>query len=183
MAINLIIAVQQHLKLPEIHKVIPESHNQDQIQEAQNISISQVALVCVTAALYKITRTTEGCVKLLLSGKNDKWLSLGEAYGERLSFVYEKVGEYGIADHKAIECLFQDIANACLLVIHETLAHNISTESVKALIGDQRHSILMYKPVELDFRLMLNDSVLDDQTNKMEGPVSNLMHKIENLFS
>jgi hypothetical protein len=27
---------------------------------------------------------------------------------------------------------------------------------------------------------VLNDGGMDDRTNKMEGPVSNLMHKIEN---
>ena len=30
---------------------------------------------------------------------------------------------------------------------------------------------------------LLNDDSLDDRTNKMEGPISNLMHTIENKFS
>jgi len=30
---------------------------------------------------------------------------------------------------------------------------------------------------------LLNDSTLDDRTNKMEGPISGLMHAIEKKFS
>jgi len=30
---------------------------------------------------------------------------------------------------------------------------------------------------------ILNDDTLDDRTNKMEGPISNFMHSIENKFS
>jgi hypothetical protein len=30
---------------------------------------------------------------------------------------------------------------------------------------------------------LLNDEALDDRTNKMEGPISNFMHKIENNLS
>ena len=30
---------------------------------------------------------------------------------------------------------------------------------------------------------VLNDETLDDKTNKMEGPISNMMHKIENNMS
>jgi hypothetical protein len=30
---------------------------------------------------------------------------------------------------------------------------------------------------------LLEDDSLDDRTNKMEGPISNFMHSIENKFS
>jgi hypothetical protein len=50
-------------------------------------------------------------------------------------------------------------------------------------MSDQRHHILVYLPASLQLGELLNDSGMDDQTNKMEGPISNLVHNIENKFS
>ena len=50
-------------------------------------------------------------------------------------------------------------------------------------MNSQRHNILVYLPAALYMGDVLNDEGLDDKTNKMEGPVSNLMHRIENSFS
>jgi hypothetical protein len=181
MAIDLVAAVQKRLGLPELQRITFKEEGLPGKEKPPGIS--QVALVCVTAALYKLTRTNEGCVKLLLSGKNDNWLELEEAYGKTLPFVIEEINEYGVADSVATAKLLHDIANGCLLVMHEELFNHINTEMVHDFMSDQRHNILIYKPANLPLGKILRDNVMDDDTNKMEGPVSNWMHKIENLFS
>ncbi|MEO7924436.1 MAG: hypothetical protein ABIR30_12220 [Chitinophagaceae bacterium] len=50
-------------------------------------------------------------------------------------------------------------------------------------MNDQRHNILVYLPAALNLGDLLKDESLDDRTNKMEGPVSNFMHKIEDILS
>ena len=56
-------------------------------------------------------------------------------------------------------------------------------DNFKTLLTSQRHEILRYLPGKLKIGDLLNDESLEDNTNKMEGPVSSLMHKIENAFS
>ena len=51
------------------------------------------------------------------------------------------------------------------------------------LMTTQRHEILRYLPTGLNLGELLNDETLEDKTNKMEGPISSLMHKIEGSFS
>lgn len=182
MAIQLIEAVQKRLSLPELVKITPDKGVTLQ-QALPRAPMHQAALVMVAGALYKITRTNEGAVRLLLSGKNDNWLDLEEAYGSRLPEIVEKVMEYGVADASAVEQLMRQMANAFLLIIHEELASNINAESVREFMSAQRHNILIYVPADLKLGKLLNDSVWDDQTNHMEGPVSSFLHKIENLMS
>lgn len=182
MAIQLIEAVQQRLSFPELVKITPDKGFTPQ-QTLPRAPIHQVALVAVAGALYKITRTNEGAVRLLLSGKNDNWLDLEEAYGSRLPEVVQKVMEYGMSDVDATEHIMRRIAHTCLLIIHEELVNNINADSVRDFMSAQRHNILIYVPTDLKLGQLLNDSVWDDQTNHMEGPVSNFMHKIENLMS
>ncbi len=182
MSIQLIEAIQQRLGLPELVKITPEKDLGPQ-QTLPRAPMHQVALVTVAGALYKITRTNEGCVRLLLSGKNDIWLDLSEAYGTQLPDVVAKVAEYGIADEAATEHLMRRIAHTCLLIIHEELPNNVTTDTVRDFMSAQRHNILIYVPLDLKLGKILNDSSWDDQTNHMEGPVSGIMHKIENFLS
>jgi hypothetical protein len=162
-------------------KITPDKNEAE--KELPKAPLHQAALVAVAGALYRITRTNEGCVRLLLSGKNSNWLNLEEAYGRRLQEVIEKVSEYGIADTVATEHLMRKMAQTCMLIMHEELAGNVTTDSVRDFMSAQRHNILIYVPTDLHLGKLLNDRVLDDETNHMEGPVSNAMHKIEDLFS
>lgn len=182
MAIQLIEAVQKQLGLPELVKITPDKGVTPD-RALPRAPMHQAALVTVAGGLYKITRTNEGAVRLLLSGKNGSWLDLEEAYGSQLPEVIEKVMEYGVADAEAVELLMRQIAHAFLLVIHEELAGNINAETVREFMSAQRHNILIYVPADLKLGKLVNDSVWDDQTNHMEGPVSSLLHKIENLMS
>jgi hypothetical protein len=50
-------------------------------------------------------------------------------------------------------------------------------------MNDQRHQVLVYLPAPLQLGDLIHDESLDDRTNKMEGPVSNFMHKIEDKLS
>jgi hypothetical protein len=181
MAIQLIETVQQRLNLPALIKITPDKN--EAVKELPKAPLHQAALVAVAGALYKITRTNEGCVRLLLSGKNANWLTLDDAYGSRLDEVITKVSNYGIADAASTEHLMREIAHTCMLVIHEELSGNVSTDAIKEFMSAQRHNILIYVPTDLQLGKLLNDRVLDDESNHMEGPVSNVMHKIEDLFS
>ena len=54
---------------------------------------------------------------------------------------------------------------------------------IKNLLTNHRHNILNHLPGAIGIGNILNDGTLDDRTNKMEGPVSSLMHAIEKQFA
>jgi len=144
-------------------------------------SLTQVAVITALTGLYKITRTTEGCVRLLLTGKSAGWLE--DIYGHNLKTILNRVAESIHSEKDEVERLVRLSADTSVLILHEQLADNISVESFRNFMSRQRNHILVYLPASLQLGEMLHDPMLDDNTNKMEGPVSSLMHKIENIFS
>lgn len=52
-----------------------------------------------------------------------------------------------------------------------------------AFFAEQRSNILKHLPVELHAGELLSDPAMDDKTNKMEGPMSGMMHTVEKIFS
>jgi hypothetical protein len=60
---------------------------------------------------------------------------------------------------------------------------NNETATIQKILVSQRHNILTYLPPEMQLGKALQDNSMDDRTNKMEGPVSDLMHFFEKVFA
>ena len=56
-------------------------------------------------------------------------------------------------------------------------------KEVKVFFSNQKNNILLYLPAALNMGDLLHDASLDDNTNKMEGPISSLMQSIGSAFS
>jgi quinol monooxygenase YgiN len=181
MSVNIAEAVQKRLQFPPLQKIDPNTQSKEEGSKALKFPVTQAAIVTALAGLYKITRTTEGCVRLLLTGKNASWLE--EVYGDNLEKTFHHVSEYTHASVEEVEKLVRDCADTAILILHEQLADHINVESFKNFMSGQRDHILVFLPAGMQLGEMLHDPGLDDNTNKMEGPVSTLMHKIENIFS
>lgn len=181
MSINIADEVQQRLQFPPLQKVDPNTQSREEGKHELQYPVTQASIITALAGLYKITRTTEGCVRLLLTGKSTAWLD--DVYGENLDKTLRHVAEYTRSETAEVEELVYQSADTAILILHEQLADNINVESFKNFMSGQRDNILLYMPAGLQLGAMLHDPMLDDNTNKMEGPVSTLMHKIENIFS
>jgi len=55
-------------------------------------------------------------------------------------------------------------------------------EKLRSFMNSQRHSILSHLPAVMKMGDVLNEETFDDRTNKMEGPVSSFLHKIEDII-
>lgn len=181
MSINITEEVQKRLQFPPLQKIDPNTETDQQEVREMIFPVTQAAIMTALAGLYKITRTTEGSVRLLLAGKSGGWLN--EVYGENLQPTLEKIAEYTHAPIDEVTRLVKDSADTSVLILHEQLAGNISAESFTNFMSAQRDNILTYLPAGLHLGEFLHDPTMDDNTNKMEGPVSSFMHKIENIFS
>ncbi|MEJ0103550.1 MAG: hypothetical protein WDO19_13800 [Bacteroidota bacterium] len=67
-------------------------------------------------------------------------------------------------------------------IINEDLAKS-DGKNIKKYFTEERNNILRHLPGAIEIGNTLNDTTLDDRTNKMSGPVSAIMHSIEKTFA
>ncbi len=182
MAFDLIQAVQEKMGFGSFDKINPNEQQgkQELQQSASSDHYAQAATVAVLLGLYKYGETKEGAEQLFnVQGE----FNLNKIFFTNENQAIEAVSKYGNMQFNDTRTFMQKIANVAIECLRVQTGNDASMETVQSLIGTQRHNILIFLPPDLDMGKILNDKNLDDRTNKMEGPVSNLMHKIENLFS
>lgn len=182
MSTNIVEIVQNDLGYPAIQKVDP---NIQETKENNNTSsrekLAQAAIPAVLAGFFSFTRNEKGCNYILAGGGQKNWLDT--LFGDKKDMAVEKIAHYaGIPlDDAAIH--MEDIAREAIIIIHEASGEKPTTGKLRSYMSSQRHNILVYLPAALQLGDLVNDNAMDDRTNKMEGPVSSLMHGIENKLS
>ncbi len=181
---NLPEELQQQLHYPPLQTI---DANTGLPQDENNFdALGQSAIVTFLAGLYKAVQTKQSAITVEKSAAPSELIA---AIFDGNNDVANTIAAYA---HKPT-----DIAKAKLYEVAEgfisyfnaksenTVIENISTEntSLQKLVGTQRNDILKYVPGGLKIGDLLNDDTLEDDTNKMQGPISTLMHKIENAFS
>lgn len=183
MAFNLIEKLQQSLGFPPLKKIDPNIQEPKDVehQHSQDEDLGQAAIPAVLAGLFKLSQSENGA-RLILSGYGDRnWLQA--IYEGKEADAVDKIAQYaGVTSTNASDVM-ESAAKEAVRIIREHIGAQGTTDSVKGLMKDQRHEILSYLPAKMQLGDSLNDNTLDDRTNKMEGPVSSFMHKIENKLS
>ena len=181
MTTNLIESIQQNLEYPPLKKVDPNIQDIKGKDEESTIEqLAQAAIPAVLTAVYKLSRNDEGSLKIL---KADTHIdSLHTLFNGNENQLVEKVAAYAGVSANQAESHLENIADESIKLVRETVA-SAEPQKLKQFMNDQRHHILVYLPASLNLGDLLKDETLDDRTNKMEGPVSNVMHKIENKLS
>jgi hypothetical protein len=180
MATNIVETIQKNLGYASLQKIDPNTQEiKDKYEHSSIEKLGQAAIPAVLTGLYKYTRTEQGCKRLLTGTEKEDWLSV--IYDGREKEVVEKVAHYSGMTENQSESHMENIADEAVRLVREQAGSN--PEKVKTYVSSQRHNILVYLPAALNMGDIFNDEMLDDKTNKMEGPVSNFMHKIENTFS
>jgi hypothetical protein len=78
---------------------------------------------------------------------------------------------------------FNEAASETTRLIREEVKNDNSNLAIQQLVESQRNLFLPYLSDALQVGLLLGDGPIDDRTNKMEGPISSLMHSIESGFN
>jgi hypothetical protein len=182
MITNIVEATQKKLVYPSLKKVDANiQETKENASQTTKEKLAQSAIPVVLAGLYSFTRSDDGCNYLLSRDENINWLNV--IFGDKKQKVVENVAHYaGVSiDEAAIN--MADIASVSVALIQESGGEKTTAEKIKSFMSGQRHNILVYLPAALQSGDLLNDNAMDDRTNKMEGPISGLMHSIENKFS
>ena len=141
----------------------------------------QALVTSVLAGLYKYGSTDEGARNLFSS--TDSHTLLNEFFIDHKEAVTNGLAVYGNVSVPQVNQLMEAVLSESIAAVKESVGADAKPEAIRSYIAGQRHNILVYLPPDLHFGKLVGDDILDDRTNKMEGPVSSLMHWIENLFA
>lgn len=182
MALNLLEAVQKKLNYPPLQKIDP---NTQQVatdnSKPDEHRFSQAAIPAVLTGLYKYSTTDEGAEKILSGDISTDWVN--NIFGNTENEVADKIAAYSYSPVEPTHARMDTIAAAAINLIRENIKEGATKMDVKNFMSGQKHDILLFLPAALHTGDILNDDTLDDNTNKMEGPISSLMHKIGSAFS
>ena len=177
MVTNLVDAIQKNLSYPPLEKVDP---NSQEIKGAKKMSsaqkLPQAAIPAVLAAMIKYSDGPDG-ISLLTPHENRNWL--GTFYSGKEKEAVKKVANYAGVSEDEAERNMEDISNEAVRLVIDSVK-NADAEKLRSYMNSQRHTILSHLPAVLKIGDTLNEETFDDRTNKMEGPVSSFLHKIEN---
>lgn len=181
MSINLIEVVQKNLGYPPLQKIDPNTQQKDINEVPAATRFSQASIPAVLTGLYKYVQTDEGAAEFLRADQSTHWAS--KIFDENSSAAVHTISSYAKECGKDANDQVNEIANETIKVVKEKLGNKADIKAVKDFFNDQRNNILLYLPPHLNLGNLLHDNTLDDNVNKMEGPVSSLIKNIGNAFS
>ena len=182
MANNIVEMIQKNMDLPVLHKIDPNiQETKEKMLRPSREKLAQAAIPAVLTALYKFTRTDEGCQALISNTGYRDWL--GAFFEGKEKVAVDKVAHYADVSAEEAERSMENIADESVNTLKSLIRPKLTIDGIRMFMNDQRHHILVYLPAAMKMGDLLNDEALDDRTNKMEGPVSGFLHRIENLLS
>jgi hypothetical protein len=182
MSVNLITTVQENLGYPPLKKIDPNSQEVSiGKDEAITNKFSQAAIPAVLTALYRYVQTDEGAADVLNIKNSDNWIA--KIFDGNRKEAIQTITGYAQRSNVEPVASMNAIANEAVKVAKQNLPANAGIKEVKDFFSNQVPNILPYLPIELKMGELLHDNTLDDNTKKMEGPISSLMQSIGSAFS
>ncbi len=182
MAINLLEAVQQNLGYPELIKIDTTT---DQVfsndKSTKEDIFSQAAVPAVLAELYLFSESDEGAAEILKPDLNINWID--KIFFDKRTAVIQTIATYSELSKEDLILKMNTIANEAIRITKENLPLDAGIKEVKIFFKSEISNILLYLLPTLHIGELLHDNTLDDNTNKMEGPISSLITLIGDAFS
>lgn len=182
MSVNLLEELRKSLNLPPVKKVDPNTQEVEvkTDQEKEHKLIQAIAPSAV-AGIYDAARSEEGLDFLAGTSSSPDWLSL--LFGNNSNEVKSRIAAYTNNSEDSVQTHFNSVAAEAVKILRANATGDDKRISVRDIAGSQRDLFLPYLPAELRIGTLLEDNTMDDRMNKMEGPVSSLMHKVETIFT
>ncbi len=177
---NLSQDVQEYLQYPVLQKM-DATTGQPENEELYDI-VNQSVLIIFLTGLYKATRTKANAEEIQkLQNANELLDKIFKSKAE----VLAAIAEFTKKQENYINAKLEEVANGYFHVINQNdyVIELKKENSLEDLLTNERHIILLCLSPELHAGKLFNDESIDDNTNKMEGPLSFLINKIEDLFS
>jgi hypothetical protein len=178
---NLPETVQKSLGFPKLHKVDPNTQDIPEHEKTfGNSALAQAAIPSILCGIFRHLETPEG-ISLILETDASNWLLT--IFCERTNDLIQKIADYAGISTVAAKTEMEHIADTAITITRDSLPATVSPDQVYAFVAKHTNETLLYLPASIQLGTLLKHNNLDDQTNKMEGPVSNFLHKIERHFN
>ena len=177
MSINILEKIQENTGYPKIQNIDPNT----QLVASNEDKFSQAAIPAVLTGLYRYVQKDEGAQEILQVANSTAWLN--KFFETDKNIIVQTVADYGGQTYDETEAPMNAIANEAIKLVKENLGSNAGIKEVKLFLSNQRNNILSHLLPALNMGRFLNDNTLDDNTNKMEGPISTLIKNIGSAFS
>jgi hypothetical protein len=142
---------------------------------------SQAAVPAILTGLYTYSADDVAAERILRGVNSSNWVS--DIFGNSASEVVQRVATYSSQAYDETLHKMNEVADVAVQAIRTEVKPDGTIMDVKNLLSNQINDILKYLPGALHMGKVVNEEGLDDNTNKMEGPISSLMHKIGSAFS
>ena len=182
MAENLVVALQERLGFSPFEKIDPNiPQDKTELRSRPGTDhYTQAAAISVLAGIYKFGSAADNAA-ILLNIRPDNLLTV--IFGDKENDVIKSVSYYGDRNYDSTKLAMTKIAIESIEIIKKGVGDSATPEKIASYLTGQRHNILVCLPPDLQLGTIIDDNSFDDVTNKMEGPVSGLVHFFENLFA
>lgn len=181
---NIIQRVQQVTGQAPVHKVNPNTQTPEaELHDNSAELLSQGAIPVALMGLYKYTRDADHAQKLVGGNISTSTNWSDELFGRQAAEITRRVADYAHVGTNRAQAAINSAADSAITIARNEAGSHATGNSIATFFKTHRTEILQYLPPALQLGYIINDNTIDDRTNKMEGPVSGLMHSIENIFS
>lgn len=180
---NLIEEMQKATGHWPVEKVDPNTQAPKDEQESYKDLLPQAVIPVALLGLYHYTRTEDNA-NLLAGGnvpEDTSWKN--KLYGDHSDEVANSISSYAHTSLETTESALNYAANTAVKVVNNAFGDKASGAVIAEVFKDNRSNILQHLPAALQIGSIVNDTTIDDRTNKMEGPMSGIMHTFEKIFS
>lgn len=175
--------VQQTLDIPALQRVDPNTQDVDHNAAGTGAAtlLQQAVVGAVLTAMYKLSRSDEGAEWVVRANTSTNWVNL--LFPAQEDVLVSRIAAYAVASPKSVEDEIGFVATKMAEMARANAAQPLSADGISAYFKSNRNEILHILPAPLQLGSLLEDNTIDDRTNKMDGPISGLMHTIEKIFS
>ena len=182
MSVNILEELRKNVGMQALIKVDPNTQAVKVTSDDEKENrLMQAIVPAVVAGLYDCARSEEGLDFLAGTASTPDWLTL--LFANNAPEVKERLVAYSDNSGDAVQTHFNSVAAEGAKILRTEASENDRRVSIREIAGAQRDLFLPYLPAELHIGKLLGDETMDDRTNKMVGPVSSFMHKIETLLT
>lgn len=182
MSINLLETVQQNLGYPPLQKIDPNTQAVFVDDKTPNEDrFSQAAIPAVIVGIYRLVQSDEGAQFLLNTNSGAELVN--KAFEPNIKEMVQSIAAYAKQSAEDPITKINAIGDEVLRVIKQNLPEGAGPAEVKNLLSSQIVHVLLYLPPALNMGVILDDTTLDDNTHKMEGPFSSMIQNLGNLFN
>jgi hypothetical protein len=174
-------SIQKNLGYQPLQKIDPNT--QDIKPNEKNLgihSLTQAAIPAMICGLMNGLQTKEGA-EVILHQENADWLET--IFGKQAQDLVERIAEYAGTNIEYTRQEIIHIANEAVRLIREAVSGKQDQESIHHYAALQKNETLLYLPAALRLGNLVNNNPMDDRTHQMQGPISSMMHSIENRFN